>query len=172
MKAYEAGKGAIITPKEPVPGLKLTMGNPYEVVFWDHYGHDQGCIQIYDDHNDKRKDIYKYIERFDAYKSTDPVELKEKEHKVIMQAKLPSPYHREIKPGVIVDAYDILSAYGTVCPAVDHALKKLLCLGKRSGGKSYEQDIKEAIWSLERALELHKEKESWLQAIPPKNIEQ
>lgn len=62
-------------------------------------------------------------------------------------------YAREIK-GVVVDAYDILNAYKTNNPAIDHALKKMLVSGGRNGGKSRTQDIKEAIASLNRALEL------------------
>lgn len=60
---------------------------------------------------------------------------------------------------VTFDAYDVLNAFYSKpedklpCQSqVDHALKKLLALGKRSGGKSLEQDINEAIWSLQEAL--------------------
>lgn len=60
---------------------------------------------------------------------------------------------------VTFDAYDVLNAFYSKpedklpCQTqVDHALKKLLALGKRSGGKTIEQDINEAIWSLQEAL--------------------
>ena len=73
-----------------------------------------------------------------------------------------SKYHRTITqtlPGdthgcsVTVDVYDILRAFGVTCPALQHAVKKLLCAGLR-GGKSAEQDISEAANSCRRAIEL------------------
>jgi hypothetical protein len=54
---------------------------------------------------------------------------------------------------VTVDVYDVLQAFGVSCPALQHAIKKLLCAGLR-GGKSAEQDIDEAANSCRRAIEL------------------
>ena len=71
-------------------------------------------------------------------------------------------YHRTITqtlPGdthglsVAVDVYDVLQAFGVTCPALQHAVKKLLCAGLR-GSKSAEQDIDEAANSCRRAIEL------------------
>lgn len=62
-------------------------------------------------------------------------------------------YSREIKPGVWVDVYDVLRAFGVTCGAVAHAIKKLLAPGQR-GHKDHRQDIKEARQSLERAEQL------------------
>ena len=62
-------------------------------------------------------------------------------------------YAREIKPGVFVDVYDVLAAWGVECPAIQHAIKKQLQPGAR-GNKSRRQDIEEAAASLHRALEL------------------
>lgn len=70
--------------------------------------------------------------------------------------KRPSKYHRRIRDEW-VDVYDILAAYNTGSAAIDHAIKKLLVPGGRSGGKSRVQDIEEAIWSLQRALEKERE---------------
>ena len=73
-----------------------------------------------------------------------------------------SKYHRTITqtlPGdthgcsVTVDVYDVLQAFGVSCPALQHAIKKLLCAGLR-GAKSAEQDISEAANSCRRAIEL------------------
>ena len=73
-----------------------------------------------------------------------------------------SKYHRTITqtlPGdthgrsVVVDVYDVLQAFGVDCPALQHAIKKLLCAGLR-GNKSAEQDIEEAASSCRRAIEL------------------
>lgn len=62
-------------------------------------------------------------------------------------------YAKEIKPGVFVDVYDVLNAYGVTCPATQHAIKKLLMPGKR-GSKSVMVDLKEAQASIVRAMEL------------------
>jgi len=63
-----------------------------------------------------------------------------------------SKYHVQIK-GQWVDLYDILTAYSVTNPADAHAIKKMLCPGKR-GAKDGIQDRREAIASLERAIEL------------------
>lgn len=74
----------------------------------------------------------------------------------VPEVQRPSKYHRCIR-GMWVDVYDILAAYQTDSAAIDHAIKKLLAPGSRSGGKSRVQDIEEAIWSLQRALEKERE---------------
>lgn len=38
--------------------------------------------------------------------------------------------------------------------SIEHAMKKLSAAGMRSGGKSKVQDLKEAIWSLNNAIEM------------------
>ncbi len=69
-----------------------------------------------------------------------------------LNAKPVSKYHRTIK-GVQIDVYDVIVAYGVTCPALAHALKKMLMPGQRHA-KTFEQDINEAIASLQRAKEL------------------
>jgi hypothetical protein len=64
-----------------------------------------------------------------------------------------SKYDRLIKPGVTVDVYDVLTAFKINCPALAHALKKLLAAGSR-GVKSTVQDKEEAIASIKRSIEL------------------
>ena len=63
-----------------------------------------------------------------------------------------SKYHVKIK-GQWVDVYDILTAYSVTNPADAHAIKKMLCPGRR-GAKDGIQDRQEAIVSLQRAIEL------------------
>jgi hypothetical protein len=63
-----------------------------------------------------------------------------------------SKYHREIKPGVWVDVYDVLNAFGVKCHALAHAIKKLLMPGER-GAKDYKQDCDEAIQSINRSVD-------------------
>jgi hypothetical protein len=51
----------------------------------------------------------------------------------------------------IVDVYAVQEAFGVRCPAVAHAVKKLLCPGAR-GSKDIIQDLKEAIDAMTRAV--------------------
>lgn len=64
-----------------------------------------------------------------------------------------SVYQKEIKPGVTVDVYDVLKAFGVTCPATQHAVKKLLMPGAR-GAKDALQDLGEAKQAVERAIDL------------------
>jgi hypothetical protein len=57
------------------------------------------------------------------------------------------------KPCLTVDVYDVLCAFSVDCPARAHAIKKVLCAGKRDKGDA-TQDLKEAIQALYRAIEL------------------
>tara|TARA_R110000850_G_scaffold221556_2_gene347295 strand:+ start:419 stop:880 length:462 start_codon:yes stop_codon:yes gene_type:complete len=74
-------------------------------------------------------------------------------------------YSRKIKTIVVdgidhdiyVDVYDILTAFKTDNPAVDHAVKKELAPGVR-GAKGRIQDFMEARDSLNRAIEIEKAK--------------
>lgn len=66
----------------------------------------------------------------------------------------PNKYQRTIK-GVTVDVYDVLVAFGVTCPAMAHAIKKMLMPGQR-GSKDAEQDKREAIQAIERSIDLHK----------------
>lgn len=65
-------------------------------------------------------------------------------------------YSKEIRKGVFVDVYDVLSAFDVKCPAMQHAIKKMMCSGQR-GFKGVEQDKREAIASIERSIELDRE---------------
>lgn len=63
-------------------------------------------------------------------------------------------YTRNID-GVEVDVYDVLKAWEVVCPATQHAIKKLLMPGQR-GSKNKFQDLKEAKQAIKRAIELNR----------------
>lgn len=67
-----------------------------------------------------------------------------------------SVYHKEV-PVLTIDVYRVLHAFQVTDPCLQHAIKKLLVPGKRIGGKAEEQDIKEAIWTLSRWIEMRKE---------------
>lgn len=55
-----------------------------------------------------------------------------------------------------VDVYDVLKAFDVTCPAIQHAIKKLLCTGLR-GHKDRDTDLLEAKESIVRAIELNGE---------------
>jgi hypothetical protein len=57
-----------------------------------------------------------------------------------------------------VDVYRVLSLYGVTDPCLQHAIKKLLCAGDR-GAKDIEQDVQEAIDTLERYQDMRVEEE-------------
>jgi hypothetical protein len=67
-----------------------------------------------------------------------------------------SKYHREIKPGVWVDVYDVLHAWRVQNPALQHLVKKALQPGGR-GHKTREQDMIDIVASALRAGELEGE---------------
>ena len=54
------------------------------------------------------------------------------------------------KTSLIIDVYDVLDAFDVTNPAIAHAVKKMLMAGSR-GYKDWEQDLNEAIASLEQA---------------------
>lgn len=61
-------------------------------------------------------------------------------------------YSRKIY-GVNVDVYDVLKAWDVTCPAIQHAIKKLLMPGQR-GHKNKLNDLEEAHAAIKRAIEL------------------
>lgn len=56
-----------------------------------------------------------------------------------------------------VDVYDVLEAFSVTCPAIQHAVKKLLCAGIR-GNKTTIQDLQETVVAVERAIDLEKQR--------------
>lgn len=73
-----------------------------------------------------------------------------------------SKYNREIIgiDGTVttVDVYRVLDAFCVTDPAIQHALKKMLCTGLR-GHKDYLTDLDDAIESLQKAKELRKQRD-------------
>ena len=67
-----------------------------------------------------------------------------------------NPYIVDISKYNKLDIYRILKLYEVSDPCLQHAIKKLLCAGKR-GVKNQIQDINEAILSLKRLLEMQGE---------------
>lgn len=55
-----------------------------------------------------------------------------------------------------IDVYAVLRLFEVTDPCIQHAVKKLLCTGKR-GHKDFQKDIQDSIDSLVRCQELHNE---------------
>lgn len=64
-----------------------------------------------------------------------------------------SKYHREVKPGVWIDVYDVLQAWGVKNAALQHLIKKALAPGQR-GRKDLMTDMDDIVASAKRAREL------------------
>lgn len=73
-----------------------------------------------------------------------------------MQNNNSNPYIVDISKYNKLDIYRILKLYEVSDPCLQHAIKKLLCAGKR-GVKNQTQDINEAMQSLKRFLEMQGE---------------
>lgn len=67
-----------------------------------------------------------------------------------------SHYKKDVLHLSTLDIYRVLELFEVRSHAVGHAIKKLLMAGNR-GAKDYEQDIQEAIDSLNRELQMKQE---------------
>lgn len=65
-------------------------------------------------------------------------------------------YHKSVKHLESIDVYRVISLFSVTDPCVQHAVKKLLCAGQR-GAKDFGKDIREAVDTLERCLEMRAE---------------
>lgn len=64
-----------------------------------------------------------------------------------------------------VDCYRVIAAFGVTDPALQHAIKKVLCSGIRTRHKDYATDINEAIVSLQKAIEFHEQRGGHVQEL-------
>lgn len=71
-------------------------------------------------------------------------------------AELYPHYHKSVKGFDSIDVYRVLMLWQVNDPAVQHAVKKLLCLGDR-GSKDFDKDLKESIHTLQRLQDIRKE---------------
>lgn len=56
-----------------------------------------------------------------------------------------------------LDVYRVIELFQVTDPCIQHAIKKLLVSGGRSGGKDQQADIRDVIFSLERWQEMRQE---------------
>lgn len=68
-------------------------------------------------------------------------------------ARLYPHYFKDVTHLKVIDVYRVIDLWEITNPALQHALKKVMAAGKR-GAKNSRTDIKEAIDSLNRALEM------------------
>lgn len=68
-----------------------------------------------------------------------------------------SHYFKDVSQLKTVDVYRVLKLFNVTDPCLQHAIKKLLVAGGRNAVKNVECDIREAIDSLNRALEMSAE---------------
>lgn len=67
-----------------------------------------------------------------------------------------SHYKKNVAHLSFIDVYRVIELFDVAHPALQHALKKVLCAGGR-GQKDWAKDVQEAIDSLNRALEMQGE---------------
>lgn len=65
-----------------------------------------------------------------------------------------SHYHKDVEHLKTIDVYRTLELFGVTDQALGHAIKKLLCAGQRGAGKTFEQDVREAVDTLNRRLQM------------------
>lgn len=65
-----------------------------------------------------------------------------------------SHYHKDVTHLKSIDVYRTLELFGVTDQALGHAIKKLLCAGQRGAGKTFEQDVREAVDTLNRRLQM------------------
>lgn len=68
-----------------------------------------------------------------------------------------------------LDVYRVLKLFNVTDPCIAHAVKKLLVAGGRGAGKDIRQDLREAIDSIDRALEMIEEDSVQLPIIQEKS---
>lgn len=77
-----------------------------------------------------------------------------------------SHYHKDVEHLKTIDVYRTLELFGVTDQALGHAIKKLLCAGQRGAGKTLEQDVREAVDTLNRRLQMLAEDESQVPGPP------
>lgn len=64
---------------------------------------------------------------------------------------------REGPWSIVVDVYAVLECYKVTCPAVAHAVKKMLCAGLRDKGDRLK-DLREARDAITRAIQMEEDR--------------
>jgi hypothetical protein len=75
-----------------------------------------------------------------------------------MDERKHSHYYKDVRHLNTIDVYRVIDLFDVEHPALQHAVKKLLCAGGR-GPKDQLRDVREAIDALNRFVEMHNEDE-------------
>ena len=118
-------------------------------------GFDLTCEAGFDIEDEDNFDVAKVLHNFletedgkEFMKNLKP-EVKPKETKH-------EHYFKNVSQLDKIDVYAVLRLFEVTDPCIQHAVKKLLCTGKR-GHKDFQKDIQDSIDSLVRCQELHNE---------------
>lgn len=118
-------------------------------------GFNLTCEAGFDNEDEDNFDVAKVLHNFleteegkEFMKNLKP-EVKPKETKH-------EHYFKDVSQLDKIDVYAVLHLFEVTDPCIQHAVKKLLCTGKR-GHKDFQKDIQDSIDSLVRCQELHKE---------------
>jgi hypothetical protein len=65
-----------------------------------------------------------------------------------------SHYFKDVSHLKTIDVYRVLKLFNVTDPCLQHAIKKLLVAGGRGAGKDITQDLREAVDSVNRALDM------------------
>lgn len=71
-----------------------------------------------------------------------------------------SHYYKNVTHLKTIDVYRVLQLFEVTDPCIQHAIKKLLVAGGRGAGKDTERDYREAVDSINRALQMRSEDEN------------
>lgn len=173
------GKGMPIFLQNEQFEVQLASGNIVKNyrTGWDWYTDNPKPLPL------KMSDVvaWRYIVADDYVKQASEGPITEHEFKEVMEIAMTVPearyqsypednrltkYQRLIRgkdidghvASIVVDVYDVLTAWETTNPALQHLIKKALQPGER-GHKSLVEDLKDIIASAQRALEIEQSKE-------------
>jgi hypothetical protein len=102
--------------------------------------HAEAALRVFDSGVDEDNNSPEPVNRY--MRTVKIIEVEPSRHKQVIEVE--------------VDVYDVLNAFKTSCPAMDHAAKKILAAGTR-GYKDSLQDKNEAIQSINRSIAMQKE---------------
>ena len=106
--------------------------------------------ETFNNHHSGGEDSYDTTQKFTP--ATDLLKNGKSPEKPKLEDSYPH-YFKDVKNLDTIDVYRVLTLFGVIDPCIQHAVKKLLCAGDR-GAKDYTKDVKEAIVSLTRCLEM------------------
>lgn len=144
---FDGHPGAILVVKSESTGRVYHLG-------LDYAGRDKDIEKVGDIVIAHRETITECT-RQDGVMFDAPIGMPLNEFECRQQATT-SKYTRDCK-GVQVDVYDVLQAFDFTNPALQHLIKKALCVGIR-GHKTKQQDLQDIIDSAIRAEELESNK--------------